>query len=98
MPGLQSSVNMYYMDTMIGTLCARGLFHVAYTFSLTEGKNSTSSNSFKTHGFMTFCMYKIMFQNIRAWNYRLGALDKYNIYLFISSSIEDLKTNQYRKF
>ena len=27
-----------------------------------------------------------------------GALDKYNIYLFISSSIEDLKSNQYRKF
>ena len=27
-----------------------------------------------------------------------GALDKYNMYLFISSSIEDLKSNQYRKF
>ena len=27
-----------------------------------------------------------------------GALDKYNIYLFISSSIEDLKSNQYQKF
>ena len=27
-----------------------------------------------------------------------GALDKYNIYLFISSSIEDLKSNQYRNF
>ena len=27
-----------------------------------------------------------------------GALDKYNIYLFISSSIEGLKLNQYRKF
>ena len=27
-----------------------------------------------------------------------GALDKYNIYLFTSNSIEDLKSNQYRKF
>ena len=27
-----------------------------------------------------------------------GALDKYNMCLFISSSIEDLKPNQYRKF
>ena len=27
-----------------------------------------------------------------------GALDKYNIYPFISSSIEDLKSNQYWKF
>ena len=27
-----------------------------------------------------------------------GALDKYNIYLFISDSIEDIKSNQYRKF
>ena len=27
-----------------------------------------------------------------------GALDKYNIYLFISSSIEDSKSNKYRKF
>ena len=27
-----------------------------------------------------------------------GALDKYNIYLSISSSIEGLKLNQYRKF
>ena len=27
-----------------------------------------------------------------------GALDKYNIYLFISSSIENLKSNQYQKF
>ena len=27
-----------------------------------------------------------------------GALDKYNIYLFIFSSIEDIKSNQYRKF
>ena len=27
-----------------------------------------------------------------------GALDKYNINLFISSSIEDFKSNQYRKF
>ena len=26
-----------------------------------------------------------------------GALDKYDIYLFISSSVEDLKSNQYRK-
>ena len=27
-----------------------------------------------------------------------GALDKYNIYLFISKSIEDFKLKQYRKF
>ena len=27
-----------------------------------------------------------------------GALDKYNIYLFISNSIEDFKLNQYRNF
>ena len=27
-----------------------------------------------------------------------GALDNYNIYLFISNSIEDLKLNQYRNF
>ena len=27
-----------------------------------------------------------------------GALDKSNIYLFIPSSIEDLKSNQYRNF
>ena len=27
-----------------------------------------------------------------------GALDKYNIYLFICNSIEDLKLNQYWKF
>ena len=27
-----------------------------------------------------------------------GALDKYNSYLFIPSSMEDLKSNQYRKF
>ena len=27
-----------------------------------------------------------------------GALDKYNIYLFVSYSIEDFKLNQYRNF
>ena len=27
-----------------------------------------------------------------------GALDKYNIYLFICTSVEDLKSNQYWKF
>ena len=27
-----------------------------------------------------------------------GALDKYNIYLFISNSIEDFKLNQFRNF
>ena len=27
-----------------------------------------------------------------------GALDKYNIYLFISNSTEDLKLNQYQNF
>ena len=27
-----------------------------------------------------------------------GALDKYNIYLFISNVIEDFKLNQYRRF
>ena len=27
-----------------------------------------------------------------------GPLDKYNIYLFISNSMEDFKLNQYRKF
>ena len=30
-------------------------------------------------------------------NFFKGALDKYNIYLFISSSIEDLKSNLYQK-
>ena len=27
-----------------------------------------------------------------------GALDKYNIYLFITNSMEDFKLNQYQKF
>ena len=27
-----------------------------------------------------------------------GALDKYNIYLFMSNSMEDFKLNQYQKF
>ena len=30
--------------------------------------------------------------------YIKGALDKYNIYLFKSNSIEDFKLNQYRNF
>ena len=37
---------------------------------------------------------KIFFVNILV----KGALDKYNIYLFISNSIEDFKSKQYRKF
>ena len=32
------------------------------------------------------------------WRLHKGALDKYNIYLFISNSIQDLESNQYRKF
>ena len=40
----------------------------------------------------------ILIFQVTAFQKLKGALDKYNIYLFISSSIEDLKSNQYRKF
>ena len=44
--------------------------------------------------FLFFCL-KIKFQN---GSHFKGALDKYNIYLFISSSIKDLKSNHFMRY
>ena len=48
----------------------------------------SSMHTFISNTATSFCLY----------NPLKGALDKYNIYLFISSSIENLKSNKYRKF
>ena len=47
-------------------------------------------------GFLVFLL--IMKGNDYYYMHIKGALDKYNIYLFISNSLEDFKLNQYRKF
>ena len=49
----------------------------------------------KGRGLQQQCQYVIDF---RAMLLVKGALDKSNIYLYISSSIDDLKSKQYRKF
>ena len=49
--------------------------------------------------FLIFLAIKLFFLNLMLFGLVLkGALDKYNNYPFVSSSIEDLKSNHYRKF
>ena len=75
-------------------------------------RRSSSGKSFIQSSTRTNChKYSFVPRTIKDWNSLppdiqtiedniifKGALDKYNICLFISSSIEDLKSNQYRKF
>ena len=54
-----------------------------------KGSDGSFSQFQMNHGHST------TYSNLKIFK---GALDKYNIYLFISNSIEDFKLNQYRKF
>ena len=62
--------------------------HENYTMLRSQDKGQNNKRS------LTFCTGV----KVSSWYNFKGALDKYDIYLFISNSIEDFKLNQYQKF